>query len=89
MNCKLTWEYLVVNHTGEVRDWVRMKLIESENVASSTYPIRNLERGDWQNATVVDVETVASEVVDNKPESLWRKVNRWFKTASDILWPAI
>ena len=89
MNSQTTWENLVINQTGEVRDWVKRKLIESENMASYTRPIRNFERDDWENATVVDVETIASEVVDDQPERLWRKVNGWFKTASDILWPAI
>lgn len=84
-----TVEKFLINETEDVRSWVKQKLIESENMVSSTRPIHSFDTADWQDATVVDVETIASEVVDDGPEKLWHRVNGWFKAASDVLWPAI
>ncbi|MGC9528149.1 MAG: hypothetical protein ACP5D7_21645 [Limnospira sp.] len=93
-------EHLWVDEMGRVRRRVQKRPATADAKMYSTRPIYNFDTADWANATVIDVEAIASEVVEDESPNWvegvrerapiwWQKANRWLKVAGRVLWPAI
>jgi len=95
-----TVEHLWIDEMGQVRRSGKKRPAPAKARMYSTRPIRNFDTADWANATVIDVEAIASEVVEDESPNWaeevreraprwWERTNRWLKAASRVLWPAI
>lgn len=84
-----TVEYLWIDEMGRVRRSGKQGPAAAGAKMYSTRPIRNFDTAEWANSTVIDVEAIASEVVEEKAPRWWERANRWLKAASRVLWPAI